>query len=91
MWTRLRLAAECETRWRRIGSGGRSTPGSAADSEQSRWRTSKTRFARLPERSTTSPGEAWKFIGKTESAESLCVVVGFDSEDPTIVTVWWVS
>jgi len=46
--------------------------------------------AGLPDRSTTNPGEAWRFTGQTESA-ALCVVVGFDAADPTIITVWWVS
>jgi hypothetical protein len=46
--------------------------------------------AGLPTRSETNPGEAWKFIGKAEDG-TLTVVVGFDADDPTIVTVWWIQ
>jgi Domain of unknown function (DUF4258) len=49
------------------------------------------RSAPLPERSTTNPGEAWLFTGKTETGEILCVVVGYDDNEPTIVSVWWKS
>lgn len=47
------------------------------------------RSASLPVQSTTNAGEAWVFTGKTETGEQLCVVVGYDDDEPTIVTVWW--
>lgn len=45
--------------------------------------------APLPERSKTNRGEAWLFTGEIETGDRLCVVVGYDSEYPTVVSVWW--
>ena len=45
--------------------------------------------APLPQRSETNLGEAWLFTGETETGERLCVVVGYDNDHPTVVSVWW--